>query len=98
MLPMRRLIAWMAGLAGVAAPVKLLRQRPLPTAPAPGPPPAGDPAEELRRKLAEARASATTVEPTLSDTAVAEHAEPAGGETADAEPDGPSIEERRADV
>lgn len=49
---MRRLIGWLAGIAGVAALARLLSRRhgrPAPTAPAP------DPAEELRRRLAAAR-------------------------------------------
>lgn len=55
---MRRLIGWTAGLVGIAALARLLAARRDRTeAPAPPPPvsPAGDPAEELRRKLAESR-------------------------------------------
>ena len=55
---MRRLIGWTAGLVGIAALARLLAARRDRTeAPALSPPvsPAGDPAEELRRKLAESR-------------------------------------------
>jgi len=54
----RRLIGWTAGLVGIAALARLLAARRDRTeAPALPPPvsPAGDPAEELRRKLAESR-------------------------------------------
>lgn len=54
---MRRLYGWTAGLVGIAALARLLAaRRTRIEAPAlPPPPPAGDPAEELRRKLAESR-------------------------------------------
>ncbi|MFN8223179.1 MAG: hypothetical protein U0R50_08075 [Gaiellales bacterium] len=74
---MRRLIGWMAGLAGVAALAKLLQRR---TQPALRPAsqsetPSGDPADELRRKLAEARAGTesaaaqadSAAEPTIAE-------------------------------
>jgi hypothetical protein len=53
----RRLYGWTAGLVGIAALARLLAaRRPRVGAPAlPPPSPAGDPAEELRRKLAESR-------------------------------------------
>lgn len=50
---MRRLVTGLAGAFGVAALWRFLARR-LP-APAPEPQPAADPADELRRKLAEAR-------------------------------------------
>ena len=88
---MRRLIGWMAGLAGIAALAKVLHKRPQPALPSGSQPSDGDdPAEELRRKLAEARATAATT-PVASPVT-----EPADAdETA---PTGPSLEERRADV
>lgn len=94
---MRRLIAWVAGLAGVAALVRVLRRRGQSTAPTTVPPPADDPAEELRRKLAEARAGATTSEPDHAEKRPTEDEAPRADGT-DVEPEGASIEERRADV
>ena len=54
---MRRLIGWTAGLVGIAALARLLAARRDRTEAPALPPvsPAGDPAEELRRKLAESR-------------------------------------------
>lgn len=64
---MRRLIGWTAGLVGIAALARLLAAR-RDRAEAPALPPASpaeDPAEELRRKLAESRdADAHAAEPT----------------------------------
>lgn len=96
---MRRLIAWLAGLAGVAALVELLRRRSQPAAPSPGSRQADDPAEELRRRLAEARATAATAEQAPA-AAVTEDlsGEPERADGPGPEPVGPSIEERRADV
>jgi len=89
---MRRLIGWLAGLAGVAALARVLHRRRQPSSTSTTPE-ADAPAEALRRKLAEARAgTATATEP----PAAPEDAE--GAETSDEQPDGPSIEERRADV
>ena len=66
---MRRLFGWTAGLVGIAALARLLAAR-RNRAPAPALPPArpaDDPAEELRRKLAETRdADASPVEPTTT--------------------------------
>lgn len=104
---MRRVIGWIAGLAGIAALVKLLRRRPRQAVTSPTAPPAQDPAEELRRKLAEARASAGVAEepaPTPAvDVASAasgdDESGPAGeGMTGGDEPEGASLDERRADV
>ena len=71
---MRRLIGWTAGLVGIAALARLLAARRDRTeAPALPPPvsPAGDPAEELRRKLAESRdADAPSAEATTTPEAV----------------------------
>ena len=50
---MRRLLTGLAGAFGVAALWRLLARRP--PAPLPEPQPQADPADELRRKLAEAR-------------------------------------------
>ena len=57
---MRRLYAWIAGLVGIAALARLLARRGrghgAPAASG-APLPAGDPAEDLRRKLSETRAT-----------------------------------------
>jgi hypothetical protein len=64
----RRLIGWTAGLVGIAALARLLAARRGRTEAPALPPPvsrAGDPAEELRRRLAESRAAeAPAAEPT----------------------------------
>lgn len=54
---MRRLYGWTAGLIGIAALARLLAERRarLDARTLPALPPAPDPAEELRRKLAESR-------------------------------------------
>jgi len=64
----RRLFGWTAGLVGIAALARLLAARRDRAAPAlPPAPPAEDPAEELRRKLAESRdADAPPVEQTTT--------------------------------
>ena len=83
---MRKLVGWMAGLAGIAALAKLFHARPRTVPPLAPPEPApDDPAEELRRKLAEARA----VSP-----------DPAGETEPEAAPDVTerSLEERRAEI
>ena len=69
---MRRLIGWTAGLVGIAALARLLAARRDRAAPAlPPAPPAEDPAEELRRKLAESRdADAPAAEATTTPEAV----------------------------
>jgi hypothetical protein len=99
---MRRLVRWIAGLVSIAALAKLLgrhrRSVATPVEPALEP----DPAEELRRKLAEVRSSAPAAaadEPAA--TAAAEAPDPAP--TADVAPapseeQAPSIEERRAAI
>jgi hypothetical protein len=83
---MRKLVRWMAGLAGIAALAKLVHARPR-TVPAleDGQPATDDPAEELRRKLAEARAVAPEA-----------HDAPGTANLAD-EPER-SLEERRAEI
>jgi len=95
---MRRLIGWMAGLAGVAALAKLLHKRPQPALPPAQAAGGDDPAEELRRKLAEARATAagTPEAPTTESPAAAETETET--ETGEPDPASPSIEDRRADV
>ena len=62
MTPVRRLFGWMAGLVGIAALARLLASRRARLqAPAHAPAlPAPDPAEELRRKLAETREQPAT--------------------------------------
>ncbi len=72
---MKRSLAWLAGIVGIAALGRMLSNRKASTAPveqpaAPAPAadeitldPAGDPAEELRRKLAAARQPEPTAEP-----------------------------------
>ena len=92
---MRRLIGWMAGLTGVAALAKLLHKRPQPALPPAQPTGGDDPAEELRRKLAEARATAATTPDTPPAEAPPTEADAVPDEPA---PVSPSIEERRADV
>ena len=70
---MRRLFGWTAGLVGIAALARLLAaRRGRAVAPAlPPAPPAEDPAEELRRKLAESRdADAPSAEATTTPEAV----------------------------
>lgn len=84
---MRNLVRWMAGLAGIAALAKLVRARSQ-SAPALSPPERADddPADALRRKLADARS--VTPDPPGDSTTVA------------AAPDEPalSLEERRAEI
>ena len=57
---MKRLVAWLAGLAGGILAYRKFRRKP-----APAPPVA--PAEELRAKLAEARAAAPPLEPLAAE-------------------------------
>jgi hypothetical protein len=69
----RRLFGWTAGLVGIAALARLLAaRRDRAARPALSPaPPAEDPAEELRRKLAESRdADAPLAEPTTTSEPV----------------------------
>jgi hypothetical protein len=83
---MRKLVRWIAGLAGIAALAKLIHARPRTVPPlTPGDATIDDPAEELRRKLAEARAAAP---------------DPAGATETTVTPDEPerSLEERRAEI
>jgi hypothetical protein len=99
---MRNLVRWMAGLAGIAALAKLVRARPrtvpaLPHGesttdePISDEPQGGDPAAELRRKLADARSGAPG---TTEESAVAVAA------TDERSPEEPerSLEERRAEI
>lgn len=68
---MKRALAWMAGAVGVAALGRLLaRRRASERLPAPQPAAAdaGDPAEELRRKLAVQRNDETVEEPAAEDS------------------------------
>jgi hypothetical protein len=81
---MRRALAWTAGIVGIAALARLLRQRA--AAPSVELEPATDPADELRRVLDESRPAEAESEPEpVRDP------EPEPSEEA-------SLEERRADV
>ena len=67
---MRRITAWVGGVAGGIAAYRLFRRRPQASPePARTPPPAepDDPAEELRAKLAESRDTEATVEPAVEE-------------------------------
>ena len=94
---MKRAVAWIAGLVGIAALGRALARRRRPAAAVaeqPGPPPVGDdPAEELRRKLAEQRppepdAAAAPVDETLEERRARVHAK--AREAIDAMDDGPA--------
>lgn len=87
---MRSLVRWVAGLVGIAALAKLLGRR-RHAGPPPDPFDGADPAEELRRKLAEVR---TTAPAGAADEPPAP--EPAA-ETAESASQ-PTIEERRAEI
>jgi hypothetical protein len=80
----RRLFGWTAGLVGIAALARLLARRQARSAAAP--PPAVDPAQELRRKLDESRAEEIAGVPPTS-----------AGPAAPTEPK-ETIDERRARV
>jgi hypothetical protein len=81
---MRRLVKWAVVTLGVAALVRWLRRRDR-TAGAPAVEHADDPAEELKRKLAESRATDDETESAIEDV------EPPAAPTS-------SVEERRAAV
>jgi len=86
---MRRLLTWLLVSLGIAALVRRLRRRGKETELAP-PPPEQDPADELRRKLAETR----------SEDDAAPSAEPPAQETPAEKPaaEERDVEERRSDV
>ena len=77
---MKRSLAWLAGIVGIAALGRMLSKRKASAAPVeqPAPPapaadeitldPAADPAEELRRKLADARQPELAAEPEVVET------------------------------
>lgn len=92
---MRRLFRWLAGIVSVAALAKLVASRRHGHGAEQQPPVEPDPADELRRKLAEVRAAApeatAPAEPAATDAT--EAAEPEVRET-----EGLSIEERRAAI
>jgi hypothetical protein len=71
---MRRALAWMTGIVGIAALARLLHRRR--HAAEPAEPPAADPAEDLRRALAEQR----VVEPEPVVAPAAEEPEPSPDE------------------
>jgi hypothetical protein len=80
----KRILAWFAGLVGIAALGRYLagrsKAKPAPPEPEPvaddGAQPGGDPAEELRRKLAERRATdAPPVDESVEDRRARVHAE-----------------------
>jgi hypothetical protein len=95
MAAVRRLFAWMAGLAGIAALARVLSARRarvegrLP----PTPPGEDDPAEALRQKLSEARGEDGLEPPTVATAA----GEPSGGGPSDEEPT-ETLDERRARI
>jgi hypothetical protein len=70
---MRKLITWLLVTLGIAALVRKLRRHEEAVEPAPVTVPPGDPADELRRKLAETRsdepeaAAPTAAEPSVED-------------------------------
>ena len=71
---MRRLFGWVAGLVGIAAAARYLARRSRAATPSPAPAiTQADPAEELRRKLDEARTEPSAPAPP-DDTATAEEA------------------------
>ena len=75
---MKRALAWIAGLAGIAALGRLLARRSARTragAPAAEPEPGLDPAEELRRRLAEQRTAGPRSDPSPQAAAAADVAE-----------------------
>jgi hypothetical protein len=100
---MRKLITWIVVTIGIAALVRKLRGRGKADVPEPAPPPAADPADELRQKLATSREP----EP-AADTAAAppepEAVETAAEEFTVVEPPTPEpasdteVDERRAEV
>lgn len=71
---MKRALAWFAGLLGIAALGRWLSQRRHPPESAPEPPAtaADDPAEELRRKLADARQPEPDVDPAPAEETLEE--------------------------
>jgi hypothetical protein len=86
---MRRLLTWLLVTLGIAALARRLRRRrEAPAAVAPAEPASGDPAEELRRKLAESR---------QAERADATEAPAGPGPEQAAESRG-TVEERRAEV
>jgi hypothetical protein len=64
---MRKVLTWLVVTLGIAALVRRLRRRPEPRQPAYAPPPDADaepdPADELRRKLAESRVEDASANP-----------------------------------
>ena len=70
MASVRRLFGWMAGLVGIAALARYLARRErAQAAPPPRRRPEADPADELRRKLSEARAEPAAAEEPLPEPA-----------------------------
>ena len=65
---MKRLVAWVGGVAGGIAAYRLLKR---PPEPAPAPEGADDPAEELKAKLAESRVAEPAVEEAPAEPEVA---------------------------
>jgi hypothetical protein len=84
---MRRLTAWIGGVAGGIAAYRFFRRHPQPEPSSPEPAESDHRAEELRAKLAESR----TVEPVVEE---APH-EPAPAEEPAAEPESPEERRRR---
>ena len=65
----RRLFGWTAGLVSIAALARVLARRPRHETPPSAPAEAGDPADELRRKLSETRGAAGATEAAQSSPA-----------------------------
>ena len=66
---MGRLFGWIAGLVGIAALARVLARRSRRTQPAVAPAPTQDPAEALRQKLSQTRASSAPFEAGREETA-----------------------------
>ena len=60
---MRKLLTWIVVTLGIAALIRRLRRREAEPEPTSAGPPAGDPADELRQKLAESRSADEAEEP-----------------------------------
>jgi hypothetical protein len=108
---MRSLVRWMAGLLSIAALAKLLGRRRRTSAPQVEPDTGvgPDPADELRRKLDEVRASSTATAapepgasvasaPASTGTSPAEEPVTGGDPAGEGGPSSPTLEERRAAI
>jgi hypothetical protein len=94
----RRLTAWIGGVAGGIAAYRLLRRRSQAAPPEPVPSEADERAEELRAKLAESkRTESPAAQPVVDDTVRESPAEPVAEEHEPA-PEPESPEDRRRQV